>query len=261
MLGLEWAPVAGAVVGLIVGLTGVGGGALMAPILLVGFGLDLATVVATDLLFVTLTKLAVTRVHHKNQFIDWQVTKRLWLGSIPATLLIIWLAQSGNLFASPDWIIQLLGVLVLLSAISLLFGDRIQAMQTSNRIGNPDRFLSIQPALTTVAGGLLGTLVTLTSVGAGALGAVLLRALYPLRMQAQKLIATDTIHAIPVSLLGGLSYLVLGLTDLAMLGLLLIGSVPAALLGGLLVAKLPTQVTRYILAAVLILASVKLFTE
>ena len=128
MLGLEWAPVAGAVVGLIVGLTGVGSGALMAPILLVGFGLDLATVVATDLLFATLTKLAVTRVHHKNQFIDWQVTKRLWLGSIPATLVIIWLAQSGNLFASPDWIIQLLGALVLLSAISLLFGDRIQAM-------------------------------------------------------------------------------------------------------------------------------------
>ena len=143
MLGLEWAPVAGAVVGLIVGLTGVGGGALMAPILLVGFGLDLATVVATDLLFATLTKLAVTRVHHKNQFIDWQVTKRLWLGSILARLLIIWLTQSGNLFASPDWIIQLLGLLVLLSATSLLFGDRIQAMQTSNRMSNPERFLKI----------------------------------------------------------------------------------------------------------------------
>ena len=259
MLGLEWAPVAGAMVGLIVGLTGVGGGALMAPILLVGFGMDLATVVATDLLFATLTKLAVTRVHYKNQFVDWQVTKRLWLGSIPATLLIIWLAQSGNLFASPDWIIKLLGILIALSAISLLFGDGIQAMQTSSRIGNPKRFLTIQPVLTTVAGGILGTLVTLTSVGAGALGAVLLRALYPLRMQAQKLIATDTIHAVPVSLLGGLSYLVIGLTDLKMLGLLLIGSVPAAVLGAQLIAKLPTQVTRYILAATLILASIKLF--
>ena len=100
----------------------------------------------------------------------------------------------------------------------------------------------------TVAVGLLGTLVTLTLVGAGALGAVLLRALYPLRMQAQKLIATDTIHAIPVSLLGGLSYLILGLTDLQMLGLLLIGSIPAALLGGVLVAKLPVKTTRLVLA-------------
>ena len=122
--------------------------------------------IATDLLFATLTKLAVTRVHHKNQFLDWQVTKRLWLRDIPATLVIIWLAHSGTLFASPDWITQLLGILVLLSAISLLFGNRIQTMQTSNRIGNPERFLKIQPALTTVAEGLLGALVTLTSVSA-----------------------------------------------------------------------------------------------
>jgi uncharacterized protein len=172
MLGYEWLPVAGALVGLVVGLTGVGGGALMAPILLVGFGLDLATVVATDLLFATITKLAATRVHHKNQFIDWQVTKRLWLGSIPATFFIVWLAQTGQLFASPDWVITLLGALVLLSAISLLFGDRIQALQSARRTEDPDRFLKIQPALTTVAGGILGTLVTLTSVGAGALGAM-----------------------------------------------------------------------------------------
>ena len=151
-----------------------------------------------------------------------------------------------------------MGVLVLLSAVSLLFGDRIQAMQTSNRIGNPEHFLNIQPALTTLAGGLLGTLVTLTSVGAGALGAVFLRALYPLRMQAQNLIATDTIHAIPVSLLGGLSYLILGLTDLQMLGLLLIGSIPAALLGGMLVAQLPVKTTRGILAFALTAASIKL---
>lgn len=261
MLGLEWAPVVGVLVGLIIGLTGVGGGALMAPILLIGFGLDLASVVATDLLFATLTKLAVTRVHHKNQFIDWQITRRLWLGSIPATMLIIWFAQSGNLYTSPDWIIQLLGVLVLLSAISLLFGDRIQAIQASNRIGNPESFLKIQPVLTTLAGGMLGTLVALTSVGAGALGAVFLRALYPLRMQAQKLIATDVIHAIPMSLLGGLSYLVLGLTDLKILGLLLIGAIPAALVGGMLVATLPIKIIRNILAVTLFFSGFKLLTS
>ena len=173
----------------------------------------------------------MTRVHHKNQFIDWQVTKRLWLGSIPATLVIVWLAYSETLFASPDWITQLLGILVLLFAISLIFGDRIQALQISNRIGNPERFLKIQRALTTVAGSLLGALVTLTSVGAGALGAVLLRALYPLRMRAQNMIAADTIHAISVSFLGGLSYMLLGLTDLKIHSLLLIGSIPTALIG------------------------------
>ena len=73
------------------------------------------------------------------------------------------------------------------------------------------------------------------------------------------MIATDTIHAIPVSLLGGLSYLLLGLTDLKILGLLLIGSIPAALIGGFLVARLPIKITRNILAATLTLASIKLF--
>jgi uncharacterized protein len=261
MLGYEWLPVAGALVGLVVGLTGVGGGALMAPILLVGFGLDLATVVATDLLFATITKLAVTRVHHKNQFIDWQVTKRLWLGSIPATFFIVWLAQTGQLFASPDWVVQLLGALVLLSAISLLFGDRIQALQSARRTEDPDQFLKIQPVLTTLAGGILGTLVTLTSVGAGALGAVFLRALYPLRMQAKRLVATDTIHAIPVSLFGGLSYLALGLTNLNVLTLLLLGSVPAAIFGAKLVAIAPVHVTRTALGFVLCLAGLKLLTS
>ena len=134
MLSIEWLPFAGGLVGLIVGLTGVGGGALMAPILLAGFELDLVTVVATDLLFATITKLAVTRVHQKNQFIDWQITKRMWIGSIPATLLIVWLAQSGHLFESPEWIIQVLAALILLSSISLVFGGRVQAFQTSNRI-------------------------------------------------------------------------------------------------------------------------------
>ena len=258
MLSFEWLPFAGGRVGLIVGLTGVGGGALMAPILLIGFGLDLEAVVATDLLFATITKLAVTGVHQKNQFVDWQITKRMWIGSIPATLLIVWLAQSGYLFESPEWIIQVLGVLILLSAISLIFGDRIQAFQTSNRIGNPDTFLKLQPSMTTASEVVLGTLVTLTSIGAGALGAVLLRALYPLRMQAQKLIATDTVHAIPVSLLGGLSYLVLGLTDLKVLGLLLLGSIPMAIVGGRLVARLPVKLIRQLLAIALLVASLKL---
>jgi len=258
MLSIEWLPLAGGLVGLIVGLTGVGGGALMAPILLIGFGLGLEAVVATDLLFATITKLAVTRVHQKNQFVDWQITKRLWIGSIPATLLIVWLAQSGYLFESPEWIIQVLGVLILLSAISLIFGDPIQAFQTSNRIGNPDTFLKLQLSMTTASGAILGTLVTLTSIGAGALGAVLLRALYPLRMQAQKLIATDTVHAIPVSLLGGLSYLVLGLTDLKVLGLLLLGAIPMAIIGGRLVAGLPVKLIRQLLATAMLMASLKL---
>ena len=115
--------------------------------------------------------------------------------------------------------------------------------------------------MTTIAGGILGTLVALTSVGAAALGAVFLRALYPLRMRAKRLVATETIHAIPVSLFGGLSYFALGLTNLNVLVLLLLGSIPMGLIGGLLLASLPSRAIKFILAIALILASLKLLTS
>lgn len=117
------------------------------------------------------------------------------------------LGRSVYLFQSPKWIIHVLGVLIPLSAISLIFGGRIKAFQTSNRIEIPDDTLKFQPFMTTVSIVFLGALAKLKSVGACAFDAVLPRALYPLRIQAQKLIATDAVHRIPISLLGGLSYL------------------------------------------------------
>lgn len=257
-LDLIWAPFAGAIVGLIVGLTGVGGGALMAPILLLGFGLDLQTVVATDLLFATITKLVAGGMHIRNQLVDWQVVKRLWLGSITATLIIVALAHQGYLFHSPDWIIHLLGSLILFSGISLILGQRLQLSQKAKRLASPQHFKQVQAPLTTLAGGILGAFITMTSVGAGALGAIFLRTLYPLRMQPKTLVATDTIHAIPVSLIGGLSFLIMGYTNLEVLGLLLTGSIPMALLGSSLIKKIPVNAVKLILALALFLAGLKL---
>ena len=258
MVGMEWAPLAGALVGFVVGLTGVGGGALMAPILLIAFKVDLATVVATDLLFATVTKLVASGVHSKNQLVDWQITKRLWLGSIPPTLLIVTLAYTGMLFESPDWILQLLAALIIFSGVSMLVGDKLQAHQRIKRTGSPERFLKLQPSATTLSGLILGSLVSLTSIGAGALGAVFLRALYPLRMTPAKLVATDTLHAIPVSLIAGIGYLITGFTDLTLLGFLLLGSIPAAYIGSRFTYRLPSEVLKVILACVLILSGMKL---
>lgn len=258
MIGIEWAPLAGAIVGLIVGLTGVGGGALMAPILLFGFGFDLPTVVATDLLFATITKLVATGSHNKNKLVDWQVTKRLWLGSIPATILVMMLAYFGFLFANPTWVTTLLGVLILVSGISLVLGHRIQLYQRTKRIANPDQFKQLQPLATNIAGFTLGGLVSATSIGAGALGAMMLRALYPLRMNPKKLVATDTVHAVPISLLAGIGYLLMGNTNVALLGLLLVGSVPAVLVGAQLLKATPSNYTRLALGLVLIAAAMKL---
>ena len=257
-LDLTWAPFAGALVGFIVGLTGVGGGALMAPILLLGFGLDLQTVVATDLLFATITKLFAGGMHIRNQLVDWQIVKRLWLGSMTATFIVVGLAHQGYLFQSPQWIITLLGFLILFSGFSLMFGHRLQLSQQAKRIASPGQFKLLQGPLTVFSGSILGTLITMTSVGAGALGAVFLRALYPLRMQPRPLVATDTIHAIPVSLVGGISFLIMGYTDLEILTLLLVGSIPMALLGSSLIKQAPVNIVKLILACALILAGLKL---
>ncbi|MFY0678032.1 MAG: sulfite exporter TauE/SafE family protein [Neptuniibacter sp.] len=240
------------------GLTGVGGGALMAPILLFGFGFDLATVIATDLLFAAITKIFAGGIHSRNKLVDWQVTKRLWVGSIPACIFIVILAQSGLLFESPEWLVKILGSLIIFSGLAMLFGRRIQSVQRIRRISSPKYFVSLQRPATITGGCMLGSLVTATSIGAGALGAITLRALYPLRMTAPKLIATDTVHAIPVSLLGGVSYLMLGYTDLTLLGLLIIGSIPAAIVAGQLANKMPSHHIKMILGLALIIAGLKL---
>jgi uncharacterized membrane protein YfcA len=257
MLGLGWAPLAGALVGLIVALTGVGGGALMALILLFGFGFDLVTVVATDLLFATLTKIAAGSAHSRSKRVDWEVAKRMWWGSIPASLIVVILASFGVTAGASEWISRLLGLLILLSGLSLLLGPWVQYRRKGMRIQAPAQFKRFQPHLTSASGFVLGTLVSLTSIGAGALGAIFLRALYPLRMEAKRLVATDTIHAVPVSFLAGLGYLLMGHTNVELLGLLL-GSIPAALLGIRLMANIPSEWIKRGLAIALIGASFKL---
>ena len=230
----------------------------MAPILLFGFGFDLPTVVATDLLFATITKLVATGSHNKNSLVDWQVSTRLWLGSLPATLVVMILAYYGWLFANPAWITTLLGALIFVSGLSLVLGNRIQLYQRTKRILHPDKFKRHQPAATSLAGFILGALVSATSIGAGALGAMMLRALYPLRMEPKKLVATDTVHAVPVSLLAGFGYLLMGNTNLGLLGLLLTGSIPAVIVGSKLLTKAPNQLIRVTLGVILILAGAKL---
>lgn len=258
MLGYEWAPIAGAIVGTLVGLTGVGGGALMAPILLVGFGLPLATVVAVDLLFASITKIVAGGIHNKNNLVDWKVSKRLWWGSVPATLIVVGLAYSGILFASSDLLTTLLGGLIIFSGLTMFIGKKVGLALRINSLESLSVLRRIQMPATMVAGGLLGVLVTATSIGAGALGAVFLRVLYPIRMSAPRLIATDTVHAIPVSLLGGISYLLIGETDLVLLAWLLLGSIPGAIIGSHLAAKAPAKVIKLLLGSVLVIAGFKL---
>lgn len=248
---------AGALTGFVVGLTGVGGGALMTPILLVFFGVSPTTAIATDLWFAAITKLVGARVHHTNGNVDWQVVKRLWLGSLPMALLIVVIVSLGAQVAEVDWLTKAIGVVVLITAIGLLVAPKLVTYARGRRIGQPERFKAVQPALTVVSGGVLGLCVALTSVGAGALGSVMLLYLYPLRMTPHRLVATDIVHAIPLAVVAGLGYLFAGMVDWWMLASLLVGSVPTVLLGSLLAGKIPGRGIQIALALVLVAAGVK----
>lgn len=248
---------AGAFTGLVVGLTGVGGGALMTPILLLFFGTTPATAVATDLWFAALTKLVAVPVHGKGGQVDWQVVRRLWTGSLPVALATVAMVAFGGRVERVEWLTRAIGVVVMVTAVGLVAGPRLGQWARSRRIAEPERFKARQPALTAMAGGLLGLLVALTSVGAGALGTVLMIALYPLRMTPHRLVATDLVHAIPLAMVAGSGYLMAGMVDGTMLVSMLAGSLPSVLLGSVLARRASPQGLRLAVAAVLALAAMK----
>ena len=256
MIDISYA-LAGALTGFVVGMTGVGGGALMTPILLLFFGVSPVTAIATDLWFAVITKLVGARAHHASGNVDWQVVKRLWMGSLPVALVVVVWVSVREPIARLDGLNQAIGVVVLVTALGLLLAPALRAIARGRRIHQPERFKAAQPALTVASGAILGLCVALTSIGGGALGSVMLLYLYPLRMTPHKLVATDIVHAIPLAAVAGIGYLWAGMVNGHMLLSLLSGSLPAVLAGSLLAEKLPGRWIQLALALVLTLAGFK----
>lgn len=251
--------VAGLLVGLMVGLTGVGGGSLMAPILILIFGVAPISAVGTDLWFAAITKAVGSAVHHSSGGPDYEVVRRLAYGSLPATLLTLWFLNAADIGPIKSGLITtVLGACLLATAIMTLFRKRLlYFMLTQKR--RPIKLLkAVQAPLTTVAGFILGVLVTLTSVGAGALGATMLLLLYPHRLTTRRLVATDIVHAVPLTAVAGFGYMRAGNVNFELLGLLLIGSIPGIILGSLLASRVREAYVRPILSLVLAFAGIRL---
>jgi uncharacterized membrane protein YfcA len=250
---------AGALTGLLVGLTGVGGGSLMTPILLLLFGVAPLSAVGTDLWFAAVTKIVATRVHHGHGLIDWQIARRLWLGSLTASALtVVWMKMHPVDQTSVKLLTTSIAFALVLTAVGILFQKKLHALGSRWRTVDDRHFKAVQAPLTVASGALLGVLVTLTSVGAGAIGTVLLAFLYPFRLTPPKLIATDIAHAIPLVIFAGIGHLVMGDVKLGLLGNLLLGSIPGVLIGAMLSARLPHQLLRTLLAVVLMIIGVRL---
>lgn len=244
---------AGALTGFVVGLTGVGGGALMTPILLLVFGVSPTTAVATDLWFAVITKLAGVGIHGQAGQVDWRVVRRLWMGSLPMALLVVLVVSLGGNVVRVDWLTQAVGLVVLVTALGLMFAPQLLAFAQSNsRTACSPHQSQWRSVITVVAGALLGLSVALTSVGAGALGSVVLLYLYPRQMTPHRLVATDLAHAIPLAAVAGLGYLLAGEVDWLMLLSLLVGSIPAIAAGSLLAQKMSGRGLQIALATVLI---------
>ena len=247
----------GFAVGAIVGLTGVGGGSLMTPLLVLVFGVPPATAVGTDLLYAALTKAGGTVAHGRKGHIDWQITRRLALGSIPAaalTLFVLSQLPKGNNVIG-EIISHGLGFTLLLTAIAILFGRKLRDYAGEH---DDSEFRQRHLAkITITVGAILGLLVTISSVGAGALGVAVLFFLYP-KLSPVKIVGSDVAHAVPLTLVAGLGHWMLGGVDWSLLGSLLLGSLPGIWLGTQVSAKVPEHILRRILAAMLVLIGSKL---
>ncbi len=252
--------VAGALTGFTVGLTGVGGGSLMTPILLLIFGMAPLTAVGTDLWFAAITKLFAMRVHHNLGLIDWLVAKRLWSGSlVSSALTLTWMKFYPPKTDDMHIVTLTIAGVIVSTAIGILFQKPLPALSGHFRTDRAEKFKTLQAPLTVVAGAVLGILVTITSIGAGTLGAIFLLYLYPLRLTPSRLIATDIVHAIPLAIFAGMGHLFMGNVNFALLGNLLLGSIPAVIIGAKLSARLPHAWLRTALAVVLILITLTLW--
>ena len=248
--------ISGLVVGVLVGFTGVGGGSLMTPLLVLAFGIHPAVAVGTDLLYSAVTKSAGTVVHGFRGTVDWGIVLRLAAGSVPATALtLVALSRSPQIKDSGHGLITVaLGLALILTSVAILFRQTIAAFFAKHMGELPQRQTTI---LTVILGALLGVLVSISSVGAGAIGVTVLLVLYP-KLSSGRLVGSDIAHAVPLSLIAGLGQWAMGSVNWPLLASLLVGSIPGIIFGSLLSTRAPDRVLRPVLASALLLVGAKL---
>ncbi len=265
--------IAGFVVGSLIGATGVGGGSLMTPILVMFFNIPASAAVGTDLLFASITKGVGTGLHGLNQSISWRVVGRLATGSLPASLAALWLMHTYLDPKALSGVIKMtLGIALVFTSLAIFFQPYLRKFfrkEAPPQLGplpsgsdfsvEQQRLLAEEAAcesrpesapLTILTGAILGALVTITSVGAGALGVMVLMTLYP-KVRSVRIVGTDIAHAVPLTLVAGLGHASVGVVEYDLLGSLLMGSIPGIALGSHIAFRLPEKILKRTLAVLL----------
>jgi uncharacterized membrane protein YfcA len=250
---------AGFLVGALVGMTGVGGGSLMTPVLVLLFGFHPATAVGTDLLYASVTKSVGTAVHGSQKTVDWHIVGGLALGSVPASVITLFVMSRIGIMGPQYALILnlLLGTVLFLTSLTVFFRPWILRWAQPRFRGLPMARIS---HWTVILGAILGVLVSVTSVGAGALGTTALLMLYP-KLPISRIAGSDIAHAVPLTLIAGIGHWLIGSVDFTLMAALLVGSIPGIIAGSLLTGRSSDAVLRPVLAATLLIVSVKLLTS
>ena len=244
-------------IGLLVGMTGLGGGSLLTPLLILLFGIHPATAVGTDLLYSAATKTAGSVVHGLARNIEWQVVRRLAVGSVPsATVTFAVLSLVHQSQAARSLITIALCGSLLVTAVVLIFRSRIVQFYRSRFPGLADRRTAV---VTVIIGVILGALVTISSVGAGAIGVCALVILYP-QLPMGRIVGSDIAHAVPLTLVAGAGHWIIGTVDAHIIVALLVGSLPGIILGSYFAVRVAEPALRLFLAATLIVVAGNSFT-
>lgn len=249
---------AGAAVGLAIGLTGVGGGSLMTPLLIL-FGFPYNVAIGTDLLYAAITKAGGMAAHARQKTVQWRTVGYLAAGSLPASIITAQLLKTVFVDSAEYQTIltRSLGVMLVLTATVILLNGRLKSRSDQQTSAASQFIQRHSDAVVFCAGLFLGVFVTLSSVGAGAFCAAILMVLYP-RMPALQIIGTDISHAVPLTLIAGLAhFLLLGNVDFMLLGCLLLGSLPAIHLGTAMASRLPGKLLQTTIATMLLGMGIK----
>jgi uncharacterized membrane protein YfcA len=248
----------GFTVGVLVGMTGVGGGSLMTPLLILLFGVHPATAVGTDLLYAAATKTVGSAVHGLAHSIEWRVVRRLAMGSLPATVITLVLLSFLNQNEGARSLITIvLCIALLMTATALIFRSTIVDAFRNRFPALSDRDSAVA---TVVVGAILGVLVSASSIGAGALGVVALIILYP-QLPMARIVGSDIAHAVPLTLAAGAGHWIMGTVDWHIISSLLVGSLPGIVLGSYVAIRVPERALRIVLAATLIVVAGKLASD
>lgn len=255
---MEWAiTLSGFGVGVLIGLTGVGGGSLMTPILIFLFQVSPIIAVGTDLLFAAITKAGGIWAHSRYGTIQWKIVGLLATGSLPTAMATVYFLERFN--AAGIHVETLvtggLGLALILTSLSIIFKASMHRFGSQVKKATP-HWKELRSPVTVFAGILLGILVPISSIGAGALGAAMLLFLYP-SLPTRKIVGTDLAHAVPLTAVAGLGHMHMGTVDLVLLGSLILGSLPGIYLGSHMSTKIPEKIMRPILASMLMLIGVK----